>query len=57
MGNLNKDFEKSSVGESKNIFNENEVFIKKIIESDYKRGFEILFRMFSTQFCNGTLGS
>ena len=28
MGNLNEDFEKSSVGESKNIFNENEVFIK-----------------------------
>ena len=52
MGNLNEDLEKSSVGESKNIFNENEVFIKKIIESDYKRGFEILFRMYYSRLCN-----
>ena len=52
MGNLNEDFEKFSFADSKNIFNENEVFIKKIIESDYKRGFEILFRMYYSRLCN-----
>ena len=52
MGNLNEDYEKSSVGDSKNIFNENDIFIRKIIESDYKRGFEILFRMYYSRLCN-----
>ena len=52
MGNLNEDYEKSSLGDSKNIFNENDIFIRKIIESDYKRGFEILFRMYYSRLCN-----
>lgn len=52
MENLNENLKKDSFGDSLNIFNEKEAFVKKIIESDYKRGFEILFRMYYSKLCN-----